>query len=94
MPYNLYVNSRPTSPGFDHHLIARAEARATGANAHELYSLIASYYGFAEMATTYPECAWRLEVIEHRLRVFCRTGTLLRGAVAAPTNIQEPAHAA
>ena len=81
-------------PPFDHHLVARAQACATGANAHELYSLIASYYGFAEMATLYPECAWRLEVIEHRLRVFCRTGVLLRGDIAAPASAEQPACAA
>lgn len=78
------MNCGPTSPSFDHHLVAQAEACATGANAHELYSLIASYYGFAELVATVPECGWRLEVIEQRLRAFCRTGQLPRGDIVPP----------
>lgn len=67
-----------STPPFDHHLVARAQARATGATAHELHSLIASYYGFRELALAVPDCAARVEDIEHRLRLFCRTGRIPR----------------
>jgi hypothetical protein len=65
---------------FDHHLVARAQACATGANAHELHSLLASYYGFSELVPSMPECAWRLEAIEQRLRIFCQTGKVPRSS--------------
>ena len=77
------VSRFPQSPTFDHHLVARAQARATGANAHDLCSLLASYYGFTELANLEPSFAGRLEEIERRLRIFCLTGEVPREELIA-----------
>ncbi|MEO5960212.1 MAG: hypothetical protein ABIZ49_00790 [Opitutaceae bacterium] len=60
----------------DYHLIAQAQAAATGQMVHTLASLISSYIGYAGLLQEYPELQGRITEIEHILRAFCRTGKL------------------
>ena len=63
---------------FDHQLVARAQSRATGANVHDLQSLLTAYYGFTDLARTDPQLGDRVQMIEQRLRAFCHTGRVPR----------------
>jgi hypothetical protein len=60
----------------NYHLIAQAQAAATGQMVHTLASLISSYIGYVGLLDEYPELQGRVVEIENTLRVFCRTGRL------------------
>lgn len=75
------MNTFHFSSSVDHYLIARAEARSTGATAHDLHSLLSAYVGLVELVEADPSdqaCITRLESVETRLRTFCQTGVLRR----------------
>jgi hypothetical protein len=60
---------------FDHYLVARAEACATGANAHELHALLGNYCELCLAAEHDLTVRPRIERLEQRLRAFCRART-------------------
>lgn len=60
----------------DHYLVARAQSRVNGANAHEVHALLGRYFGLTALAEEDPVCAQRAQRIEQRLRAFCQTGRI------------------
>lgn len=75
------MNTCRFSSSIDHYLVARAEARSTGAIAHDLHSLLSAYIGLVELVEADPSdqaCVTRLASVETRLRTFCQTGILRR----------------
>ena len=77
------MNACRFSSAIDHYLVARAQSRATGANAHDLHALLSTYFGLVELTDSDPTdsiCRHRLDSVESRLRAFCLTGELRRPA--------------
>jgi hypothetical protein len=70
------VRTERVSTVIDHYLVARVQARVTGANAHDLHALLGKYFGLSSLDDE--QVSPRLQEIERRLREFCRTGSLER----------------
>jgi hypothetical protein len=68
------MNAGRRSPLIDDYLVVRAEASATGANAHAVHALLGTYYELASFAMADPACAVRLAIVERKLRSFCAAG--------------------
>jgi hypothetical protein len=79
VPYTVGVNSCCQTSPLDHYLIARAQACLTGANAHDLYSLLGNYYGLCLLAAEDESVMPRVEKIEQKLRAFCHSSQMEEG---------------
>lgn len=72
------MSTRRPAPSVDHYLVARAQGRITGQNAHDVHALLGLYLVLSDLAPEDAECHARLVAIEQRLRAFCQTGALSR----------------
>jgi hypothetical protein len=63
----------------DHYLVARAQASATGARAHDVYALLGNYYEICRLAQADSDFAPRQAALEQRLRAICQ------GVMVAPS---------